>query len=109
MATWILLHRCSEELAVAAEDAARAGGDERAAILYAGAAAIEERALYALPSDKSRTFGITAVSAVHLWLAAGYVEEAQRLAGEALKHDNLPEFARIDLQQILCRQRHDVA
>jgi hypothetical protein len=63
---WSSLHRESENLAAEAHEALRRGDYRRAQDLFARAAVPEIRAFESVGSDKPRTLGITAVSAVSL-------------------------------------------
>jgi hypothetical protein len=91
----------SERLASAAELAFRSGRREEAERLYRDAAAAEAEALSALPPEKQRTLGITAVSAAALWYKARQYREAESVAYRALASNALPEFAVRQLQQLL--------
>jgi hypothetical protein len=97
---WAALHKRSEELAIAADDANRRGDTMAAERLYAEAAALEEEALLVIDVSKERTRGITAVSAVSLWYKAAEYDSAERLAFSALAGD-LPAFARVDLRNLV--------
>jgi hypothetical protein len=99
--TWVSHHSESEKLAAEAELATRAGDGKRGEALYAQAAQAEVRALDDLEPSKTRTFGITAVSAVALWYKARHYEEAQRLAHRLLGTATLPPFAIEQLQILL--------
>jgi hypothetical protein len=78
--TWADHHTQSERLAAEAELTARRGGTQQAIILYRLAAEAEARALADLDPMKTRTLGITAVSAVALWYKAHDYLQAERLA-----------------------------
>jgi hypothetical protein len=99
--SWNDLHSRAERLATAAELAVRSGNDADAAALYEQAAALETDALDALGSEKPRTRGITAVSAVALWYKARKYREAERLAHVGLSSQTLPPFATEQLQYLL--------
>jgi hypothetical protein len=73
--SWAELHQRSEHLAAEAQAASRDSGD-RAQALYAQAAGLEAEAIAALPPSKTRTIGITAVSAVALWFKAKEFDQA---------------------------------
>jgi len=88
-------------LAEAAHDAARAGDSQRAADLFSQAASLEADALRELSTDKPRTYGITAVSAVALRYKAGDLKEAERLAYVAAAAKHLPPFAADELRALL--------
>ena len=78
--TWLQHHTASEKLAADAWIAAQRGDVCRAQELYAQAAEAEELALAEVESGKSRTIGITAVSAVSLRRKSGQHQAAQALA-----------------------------
>ena len=99
--TWIQHHRTSEAHASKAEKCSRLGKREDARALYASAAEAEERALEALDLSKARTYGITAVSAASLYFKAGQLDCAERIALASMAFDQLPAFARHQLQHIM--------
>src|SRR5260221_5916581 len=99
--SWSNLHAISEQLASEAGVLVRLGNLELAVARYADAALAEEKALAELGSDKPRTFGITGVSAVSLWLKAREYQRAERLARHVLANSIVPDFARRDLQSLL--------
>jgi hypothetical protein len=68
MSSWAEFHQASETAAIEAERRLREGNQSQAALLYAQAAEHEQKALAAIDPAKLRTKGITAVSAVALWL-----------------------------------------
>lgn len=94
-------HRESEILASQAELLMRQGDVEAAKLIYAKAARLEEAALKAIGSDKPRTLGILAVSAIALYYKAAEYVSAQRLANEMLSQYQLPAFARRQINEIL--------
>jgi hypothetical protein len=73
---WSDHHSESERLAADADAALRRGDLPLAAQLFGSAAQAEASALATLGSDKPRTLGITAVSAVALYYKAGELDEA---------------------------------
>jgi hypothetical protein len=99
--TWSDQHARSEQLAEAAHEASRRGDGAAASVLFAEAAQAETDALAMLTSEKPRTYGVTAVSAVALWYKAGKLEEAERLAHCAVGAGFLPDFAVDDLRTLL--------
>lgn len=99
--TWAQLHRASEQAAIDAEDSYRNGNSSDAALLYTKAAELEEEALSTLPKDKSRTRGITAVSAVSLWYKAAAYDRAEQLAHHALADPSVPMFAKASLRNLV--------
>lgn len=99
--TWLEHHHQSEKLASSA-DVARFNGDgELAKRLYGKAAEAEVRAIDALDPSKVRTLGITAVSAVALYYKAAQLLLAESTAYRFLGLDNLPNFARLQLRDLL--------
>ena len=84
-----------------AESALKQADPEGAVVLYRFAAEKEEQALSALSSDKTRTIGITIVSAASLWYKANEFQHAERVAYTGLANGNLPGFAIEQLQTIL--------
>lgn len=98
--TWIEHHTASSRAAADAEVALRQGAGDRAAELYRAAAEAEERALAELDPAKTRTLGITAVSAVALWYKGHDFARARELA-DRLDSDALPPFARTQLREIV--------
>ena len=99
--TWADFHKASEAAAVEAEQALREGNSVQAALLYAKAAEHEQLALAAVDATKARTRGITAVSAVSLWYKAASYERAEQLAYLILAEHSIPEFARMDLRNLV--------
>lgn len=99
--TWVDLHRSSESAAIEAEQAFRKGDASQAALLYAKAADLEQQALGTVDPSKARTRGITAVSAVSLWHKAVAYEHAEHLAHSMLADPSIPQFARVDLRNLL--------
>ena len=99
--SWLEHHRLSEELSSDAEIAVRCGEHTRALGLYAKAAQAEELALKEVEPDKSRTYGITAVSAVALHYKAGQWERADNLANRCLGSGRLPDFAVQQMTELL--------
>ena len=69
----------SEELASQAEVALRNGDSARAIGLYRLSAEAEERALNELDRSKTRTLGITVVSASSLWFKAKELKSFNKL------------------------------
>lgn len=99
--TWADLHGESERLAIEAQLALKNRNAGRAIELYKRAAEIEQRALDQLDVSKTRTRGITAVSAVALWFKAGEYVLAEQLAHSMLADPNIPEFAREELRNLV--------
>lgn len=99
--TWIEHHRISEAHASNAEGCLRLGDREGAQKLYALAAEAEEQALGDLDLAKARTYGITAVSAASLYFKADQLDSAESIAMASMAFDQLPAFARRQLQHIM--------
>lgn len=99
--TWADLHGESERLAIEAQLALRNHNAVRAIELYKRAAEIEQQALDQLDVSKTRTRGITAVSAVALWFKGGEYVFAERLAHSMLADPHVPDFARDDLRNLV--------
>ena len=101
-------HSRSEEYASQAEAASRNGDKDRAAELYRLAAEEEVSALSALDPSKTRTLGITVVSAASLWFKVGTFRQVERVACKWLATDYLPDFAISQLQTILQRAWNEI-
>ena len=99
--SWAIHHSKSEELVSQAEVAFKQGNREKAIVLYRLSAEAEEHALEALDSSKTRTLGITAVSAASLWFKAEELQQAERVACRWIASGLLPTFATIQLQELL--------
>ena len=99
--TWLGHHTQSERFASEAEVAVHHGEYALARELYAKAARAEEQALNELDPSKSRTYGVTAVSAAALYYKGGQNSAAQALAQRCLSSPALPGFARRQLDDLL--------
>lgn len=99
--SWAEHHKASEAAAIEAEQTFRAGNATDGALLYAKAAELEQQALAALDASKTRTKGITAISAVSLWYKATAYERAEQLAYAMLADPMLADFARTDLRNLV--------
>lgn len=99
--SWILHHSQSEQYAKLAEEALREHNNARAIELYRLAASSEILALKALEPTKTRTIGITAVSAASLLYKAQEFRSSEQLAYQWLITDLLPTFAVRQLQELL--------
>lgn len=100
--SWLQHHQSSEEAASAAHEARRRGDEPLAQQLFATAAQSELAALtYLDPSEKPRTFGITAVSAAALLYKAAQAQAAEQFAHTMLGQHALPDFATDQLREIL--------
>ena len=99
--SWLKNHSESENLASLADFAFKNGDFENAIDLYNRAAEYEEKAISYLDDKKKRTMGITAVSIAALYYKGKNIHKAERAAYNWLSKDILPEFASIQLQDIL--------
>ncbi len=99
--TWLEHHRQAEILASDADVARYKGDRARARQLYGKAADAEVRAIEALDPSEQNTLGITAVSAVALYCKADQLTRAKETAYRLLALDNLPNFGRIQLRDVL--------
>ena len=99
--SWIEHHESSERFASQAEMAVRENRRDEALALYARAADAEERAIADLDRSKTRTFGVSAVSAAALHYKANRLESAEQAAIRWLGFDRLPAFARDQLRLLL--------
>jgi hypothetical protein len=99
--SWHEHHRQSEQFASQAQVLIWQGEVEAAKQSYAIAAEAETLALIDLEPEKTRTLGITAVSAVALWFKAKEFAKAKELAYQWLASHQLPEFAIVQLEEIL--------
>lgn len=99
--SWDEHHSASERLAAEAERAARLGDRAAAEELYRQAAKAEAAALDDVGREKSRTRGVTAVSAVALWYKAHDLTRAERLAHRCLATGDLPGFAQSQIRELL--------
>ena len=98
---WLEHHKVSERLAAQAQDASREGRRHETPDLYTRAAEAEEKALAALDTSKTRTLGISAVSAASLYYKADRLERAEGVAVRWLAFDPLPAFAKEQLRGLL--------
>ena len=99
--SWIEHHKVSEDLASQAQTALSDGREEDALALYARAALAEDKALADLDTSKTRTLGISAVSAASLYYKAAEFESAEEVAVLWLKFDSLPAFVKNQLRSLL--------
>jgi conjugal transfer/entry exclusion protein len=99
--SWKEYHSQSTELASQAQVLKWQGELAAAKQYYAMAATAESKALAAIVPEQTRTLGITAVSAVALWYKAEEFLKAKQLAYQCLANQTLPEFAVIQLEEIL--------
>lgn len=99
--SWLVHHTRSEEYASQAEEFHRRQETDRAAELYRLAAVAEVDALENLERSKTRTIGITAVSAASLYYKAQEFAQAKRTAHKWLATEFLPPFAVDELEELL--------
>lgn len=99
--SWLDHHKVSEARAAEAEVALRDGNRRRAEELYREAADAEKTALADLDATKSRTIGVSAVSAVSLYYKATQYEQAEEVAVQWLASRALPPFAAEQLRSLL--------
>lgn len=99
--SWIEHHENSERLASQAQVAAREGRRDDALTLYARATDAEDRALEDLDPSKTRTLGISAVSAASLHYKANRLDRAETVAFKWLGVGRLPAFAGDQLRILL--------
>jgi hypothetical protein len=99
--TWLEHHKTSEYYAQLAEDAVHQQDLQLAQTLYAQAAQAEHLALNAIDRTKTKTLGITVISAVALSLKANQFRQAEQTAYQWLATDLLPTFAIPSLRELL--------
>ena len=107
--TWLEDHQESEELAAAAEMAARRGKARDAQVFYVCAALAEKRAFEQIDAAQSRTRGITAVSAVSLYYKSGEFGAAESMAQRMIRAPHLSRFALVQLHELLRGVRCELA
>lgn len=99
--SWTMHHSKSEKYASQAEIATKNGDKDMALALFRLAAEEEALALSALDLKKTRTIGITTVSAASLWFKAGEYRQVERISCQWLATEYLPDFAISQLHTIL--------
>lgn len=99
--SWLVHHTRSEGYASQAEELYRQRKGNQAAEFYRLAAEAEVNALENLDSGKTRTIGITAVSAASLYFKAQEFLLARKIAHKWLATDLLPPFAIEELEELL--------
>lgn len=99
--SWIERHADSERLASQAQVAGRKGRQQEALDLYAQAADAENQAIAELDTTKSRTLGISLVSAASLYFKAARFDFAEAVAVRGLSLSDLPAFAKEQLRTLL--------
>lgn len=98
---WETFHSESEQLAIRAHLATLTGDVLNAQNLYKAAGEAERRALDSVDKAKTRTRGITAVSAVALLFKAEEYALAEQVAYAMLADEGIPSFARDDLRNLV--------
>lgn len=106
--SWIEHHEVSERLASEAQAALREGRKQDALELYARAADAEMSALGSLDVSKTRTLGISAVSAASLHYKARQFAKAEEVAVRWLDDGATPGFAKNQLRSLLQAIREEV-
>ena len=104
--SWLEHHTLSEKYASQAEELFRHQQIDRATELYCLAAETETKALEDLDPSKTRTLGITAVSATSLYCKAREFQQAKRIAYKWLATEFLPSFAVNELEGLLQVDRY---
>ena len=99
--SWITHHEKSERLASQAQTAAHENRRDEALKLYSLAADAEESAIADLDPSKTRTLGISVVSAASLRYKAKQFRLARAVADHWREFDRLPAFARDQLGLLL--------
>jgi tetratricopeptide (TPR) repeat protein len=99
--SWLAHHIRSEEYASQAQELDRQQQFDRAVEFYYLAADAEAHALEHLDPYKTRTLGITAVSAASLYYKAQEFEQAKQVIHKYLATNSLPSFAVDELNELL--------
>ncbi len=99
--SWSKYHIQSEQHAIEAELASKSHDNNLAIRHYGLAAEAEVNALNCLSSDKTRTIGITVVSATSLYFMAQDFSQARIVAQKWLATESLPLFAIEELNHLL--------
>jgi hypothetical protein len=99
--SWLVHHTQSEGYASQADELCRRHEIGRVAELYRLAAKAEMNALENLDLSKTRTVGVTAVSAASLYFKAQEFLQAKKVAHKWLATDLLPPFAVEELEDLL--------
>ena len=99
--SWLEHHKASERLASQAQAALGEGNQQEAMNLYVRAADAEKAALDVLDGSKTRTLGISAVSAASLYFKAAEFQRAEQMASQWLGYASLPTFAADQLRNLL--------
>lgn len=98
------LHRRVEDLMGKAERLEATGQRDEARRLYLEAAELEAEVFGQVPATRPRTRGVVAVSTASLFWRAGAQHEVERVAREYLAFEDLPEFARVQLGDLLANR-----
>jgi hypothetical protein len=99
--SWLEFHTQSEKFASQAESLCHQQDSMGAVEFYRLAAAAEKQALDNLDTNKTRTLGITVVSAASLYFKAKDFSQAKELANQWLQSNLLPSFAIKELRSLL--------
>jgi hypothetical protein len=99
--SWLKFHTQSEEYASQAEDLCHRQDSMGAIEFYRLAAAAEMQALDNIDTSKTRTLGITVVSAASLYFKAQDFSQTRKLATQWLQSNLLPSFAIRGLRDLL--------
>jgi hypothetical protein len=102
------VHRHAELLMGRADQASVEGRPEDAARLRCEAAELEAQVFDMVPLDRPRTRGVIAVSSVALYRKGKALDQAIRQAEIFLKPGNLPEFARLNLEEMIEEMRAEL-
>jgi hypothetical protein len=102
------LHRQAELLMGRADQMSVEGRLPESADLNRQAAELEAEVFGMVPVDRPKTRGVTAVSSVALYRKAGALNEAIQQAESFLECDELPEFARLDLEEMVEEMRAEI-
>jgi hypothetical protein len=99
--SWLKFHTQSEEYASQAEDLCHRQDSMGAIEFYRLAAAAEMQALDNIDTSKTRTLGITVVSAASLYFKAQDFSQTRKMADQWLQSNLLPSFAITELRSLL--------
>jgi hypothetical protein len=99
--TWAEYHSASQSIAQTAARALRDGESAAAEVRYREAAQLEEKAIRELDRSKVKTIGITAISAIALFVKGKQLQEAERLAFEVMSWPEVPHFAGQQIRDLL--------
>lgn len=94
-------HRQSEASVANAELLLRSGDNASAKQIFKKAADLERHALAVVPTDRPRTRGIVGVSCATLYWRSGSYEVAEDVAYGLLREQDLPDFAHVQLRELL--------